>query len=177
MANPLLGLGNTVRARERVIEIGEEPVKSTIVRHGTVVATPAIDILKVDALIDKLVPLEPENSPRVVRQSVRPGTRVPKGTAIDLVLAPPKDLNIGIIAEAHQDLTARPMTAVTAVVNNPAVLAILDKYDDSAKITDADKAALTQAAAPLDISVENDPQSKRSAGALFNALKGARAFL
>jgi hypothetical protein len=177
MANPLLGLGSTVRARERVIEIGEEPVKSTIVRNGTVVATPAVDTLKVDALIDKLIPVEPANSPRVISQSVRPGTRVPKGTAIDLVLVPPADLNIGIIAEAHLDLIARPVTAVTAVINNPVVLAILDKYDDPTKITDADKTALSQAAAPLDIAVESDPQSKRSAGALFNALKGARAFL
>jgi len=163
--------------RERFVEIGDKPIKTTVVRNGKAVVAPLVDHLKVDALVDRLVPVRPALSPRVVSQSVPPGTRVQKGTAIDLVLVAPLDIDIGVIANAHEDLVLRPIADVAIALEDPKLIAILGKYDDPEKVTEADKAVINQAADKMQIQLDPDPQSKKSLGSFLNALEGAHAFL
>jgi hypothetical protein len=101
------------------VDVGSRKIESQIERDGVPIGVLAVDqvILK-DLILDR-----PILRVKVVSQSVRPGTPVPVGTTVDLVMAPPGDLPVGVITGVHLDL--KDVTIATAfnniVADNPVV--------------------------------------------------------
>ena len=157
------------------IEVGEAAPKKVIVRNGNEVTAPAVNLSKVDAFVDKLVPAGRFDLPRVLSQSVAVGTTVAKGTAVDLVLVPPAKVDLGLFDHVHIDLQTRTIADVAPLLDDLAVAQILNKYEDPGAVSPADKELLTGKLANAQITI-ND-QAGRSFGDAFISLKGAQAFL
>ena len=58
---------------------------------------------RVSDLIGRLGPIDRIKVPRVVSQSIPPGTRIPKGTPVDLVMVPVSDIDFGLFETVHED--------------------------------------------------------------------------
>jgi hypothetical protein len=160
-----------------IIEVGEKAAPSIIVREGVEVRAPTLDKGRVEEIKDKLRRPPVTEQPRVIDQSVPAGTHVPRGTIIDIVLAPPADVELGILGLVHLELAARPITFLADAVKAPAVAAIIARAAAPADLTQQDRDALTAAAGTLNITVDPDPASDRSVDRLYRTLAGAKTFL
>src|SRR5437667_9309510 len=98
LANLSLGIRLPVTT---TVDVSEKPAVTTIVRGGAVVTPPPVDKGLVDDFLGHLVPITRDVVPRVLQQSVAHGTLVAKGTSVDLVLVPPTDIQVGVLAGAH----------------------------------------------------------------------------
>src|SRR5207248_924085 len=90
------------------VELGEAAQKAQIARDGVGIAPIA---LNTDAL-QNLIAGRPQLVTKVVSQSVAPGTAVPRGTTVDLVLAQPGVLPIDVIRDPHISLSGRTLSSV-----------------------------------------------------------------
>jgi hypothetical protein len=100
--SPALGtaFGRLRNREDVVIDIGGSVLDPVINRGGLPVKPPPIDQ---DRLND-LIAIRPIVSFRVIGQSVAPGTPVPQGTVVNLVMARAGGLPIGVGAGVHLDL-------------------------------------------------------------------------
>jgi len=157
------------------IEVAGVQLQKAIVRNGTEVVGPTVNDSKVDAYVDKLVPVTRFNVPRVLSQSVPAGTSVVKGTSVDLVLVPPADVNLGLFDDSHLDLQTRTIADLAPILDDSQVSLILNKYSDAASVSQADKEILTGKLASAQVNVNDS--AGRTFNQAFNSLKGAQAFL
>lgn len=105
------------------VDVGSRKIESQIERDGV-----PIGVLKVNPEVLKEHILDrPQLRVKVVSQSVEPGAPVPVGTTVDLVMAPPFELPIGVISGVHRDLKDRTIgVAFTEIVaGNPHVSRIV----------------------------------------------------
>ncbi len=79
------------------IDIGDKASQAAITRDGVQIPVIPIDPSQLQNV--HLIP--PLFTERVVSQSIPPGTRVPQGTSVDLVLASPTVLPISIVPGIH----------------------------------------------------------------------------
>lgn len=79
------------------VDVGSRKIDSQVERDGVPIVPLQInpDILK-DVVLQR-----PPLLVKVVSQSVAPGTPVPVGTTVDLVMAPPFKLPVGVVSGVH----------------------------------------------------------------------------
>src|SRR5688500_13800564 len=117
---------------ERIIDVSDKPVVSRVIREGVEVVAPAVDPRKVDDLVGRLK-LPPRTSiPRVVGQSVPAGTRVARGSVVDLTFIRPEHIEVGVLAEVHADMKTKMVSEVVAKLADPEVLRILNTRETAA---------------------------------------------
>jgi hypothetical protein len=154
------------------IELGESGKKPVIVRDGASVAV-------VRPLPDKLGDLLAGSDLvifKVVSQSIAPGAVVPKGTSVDLVLAPPFRIPLNVFDNVHLALADQPVEAVfnNFIRNDPEVRNVLARNDSFESLSDRDKTILTQRAQAQNVQL--DEQAGTNLAGLFGALQAANTF-
>lgn len=160
------------RERTVFVEIGEAVKSAQIVREGATV--PILD-LDLD-IVEETLAGTTRVVNKVVSQSVSPGTSVPQGTAVDIILAPPRRLPIRIIRDAHVVLADRTMGEVfdSFVKDNPAVRRAVARNQTAETLTETDRAAITTALQSAEVPVSDEPG--RSVESAFTALQAAFTF-
>jgi hypothetical protein len=156
-----------------VIDVSESPPPPTIIRDGREITAPALNPKRIDDFISHAVPIVRSHVPVAVSQSIPSGTRVAKGTPIDLVLTAVTDLPWQVFDQFHADLTGKTVAYVLPIVADPAVAPLLDKTP--ATLSVEEKATVTRALAVKGINVVETDVNRNFAVA-FQSLRSARAF-
>jgi hypothetical protein len=154
------------------VELGEAAQKAQIARDG--VGVPQV---KVNAdVLSGIIVGRPEFVTKVVSQSVRPGTAVPKGTSIDIVLVQPGFLPTNVFTDTHTGLAGQPIGTVfeNFLQNNPDLRNIVARNDSPDTLTDADKGAIQAAFAAQNVPLSDTPGQTMEQG--FTTLQAAFAF-
>src|SRR5687767_5968179 len=102
-----IGITSAPREKVVVVDLSPEPAKAKVVREGYQVPRAPLDAQKAAFLVDELIGILPEQTPRVLAQSIPAGSKVAQGTTVDLVLAPTDVIPFDIFADVHQDLKGR----------------------------------------------------------------------
>lgn len=158
------------------IDVSPKTQKSKVVREGYQVPAAKVNQQKADFFLDQLEAVPPKQSPRVVSQSIRPGTRVTAGTVIDLVLALSNDVPFDIFETPHRDLKGKSLTAVTdTVLNDPKVREVMFKYERPEDVPESEKNFLITEFGKQNIRVTEDV-ADAGFDAAFNSVQGALAF-
>lgn len=116
------GLAN-LRSNQDVVfvDVGSRKIDSKIIRDGIPIGQHTIDpdILK-QIIVDR-----PIVAFRIVNQSVAAGTPVPQGTTIDVLLARPGNLPLGVVSGVHADLREQTIQETFSRFINPATRRII----------------------------------------------------
>lgn len=162
---------------DRFIDLTPRIETPNVVREGFRVPIPALDVSRSQFLLDDLVILPPRDQPRVLGQSIRPGTLVPRGTAVDLTLAPPSVIMFDIFEAPHADLLGKPVTEVTeGLLQNSQVREALLRFESPADVPAADKTMLINAFRGANVQVDDAAGGNKGFDAAFNSIRGALAF-
>lgn len=182
MADRLTTLGVTAAradapvAKEFLVDLSPEPAKAKVVREGYQVPPVNLDEKKSSFFLDNLKTLPPKQEPRVVSQTIPPGTKVLPGTAVGLVLAPASDIPFDIFDNLHRDLRGKNVNVLTdGILEDPVIRQTLLKYNTAAEVSPADKTALTAAFGRAGINVD-DANADTGFGSAFGSARGALAF-
>jgi hypothetical protein len=153
------------------VDVGAKRIDSNVVRDGIPVGIHAIDpeVLG-SAIIDR-----PILRVRIVSQSIPPGTPVPQGSSVNVVLASPFELPVGVIAGTHLGLKQTLMGPAFAqfVANNPQVQRIVARAS-TGTLSGEDETAVRQIFANQGIDVTNEPG--RDVGAAVESLRVLTTF-
>ncbi len=154
------------------VELGEAAQTAQIARDGVGVATVRID----PEALQNVIAGRPRLVAKVVSQSIAPGTGVPKGTAVDIVLAPPDRLPIDILQNFHIGLAQQTVGQVfdTFVRNNDAVRSVIARNQTAATLSDADRATIQKAFTDVEVPITNDPG--QTVADAFNTVQAAFTF-
>lgn len=107
------------------VDVGSRRIESQVERDGV-----PIGVLNIDpAVLADHILVRPVLRVRVVSQSVAAGTPVPVGTTVDLVMATPFDLPVGVVTGVHAGLKTLTMADAYAklVADNPLVNRIVTR--------------------------------------------------
>jgi hypothetical protein len=88
-----------------LIDIGGKVETPHVVRDGREIPVVAIEEEKLEEYTQD----KAKQVTVVLKQSIKPGTRVPKGTAVELTLAPPSDIPGNIVTGGHKGLAGATM--------------------------------------------------------------------
>jgi hypothetical protein len=101
------------------VDVGSRKIESQIERDGVPIGVLAVN----QAVLNEAILIRPILQVKVVSQSVAPGTPIPVGTTVDLVMAPPGNLPVGVITGVHDHFKdIKIADAFTALVaDNPLV--------------------------------------------------------
>ncbi len=158
------------------VDLTEKAAKAKIVREGYEVPAVSVDQKKTDFLIDRLVDVTPKDLPRVIGQSIPAGTKVMRGSVVDLVLAPKDAVPFDIFANVHADLIAKPLTFVDGILGDPHVRQVLLAKENADDVTPQEKALLINAfTTKLEIKVD-DAKPERTFAKAYDSVRGAVAF-
>lgn len=137
------------------VELGEAAQKAQIARDG--IGVPTIR-LNTDAL-QNIIAGRPQLVTKVVSQSVAPGTAVPRGTSVDVVLAQPGALPIEVIRDPHVSLSGRTLSNVydSFIRDNAAVRNVLARNDSATTLSTADRGVIESAFQAHDVPVSDQP--------------------
>jgi hypothetical protein len=158
---------------QATVDVSQDAAPATIVRDGKAVAPPAFNRAQVDDLIARAVPLVRLQVPVAVSQSVPAGTRVAKGTPVDLVLMPVTQIPFSVFTQFHADLASRNVSDLLPVVADPQVAPLLDL--DPSTLTAAQKTVITTALTAKGVNVV-DADASRNFAAAFQSLQSVRVF-
>jgi hypothetical protein len=157
------------------VDLSAQPAKAQIVRQGFDVPVVAVDQKKVDQFLGDLSQLPVLLLPRVVSQSIVSGTKVTKGTVVDLVLAPRNKIPFNIFDGVHISLQNKTLDALDPLFADAAAKKTLLTYTSAADIPAADKTHLTQAMQEAGIAID-DAGAGTSLDAAINSARGALAY-
>lgn len=161
---------------DRTVNVGSEAVKLNVVRGDSYVPDVKWNTGNFDNFVGGLHPIWGYQEPRVISQTIAPGTKVQPGTTVDLVLAAPKDIPVTVFDNVHQFFTDKTVADVTGgILTNAAVRKTLLQYDSSAAMPAADKAALTAALNSAGITID-DANAKTSLESAVRTLRSNLAF-
>lgn len=158
------------------VEVDDKPAVAKVVREGFQVPAVTFNPQRAEFFLENLDIIQPRQTPRVVSQSIRQGTKVGAGTVVDLILAPPSAIPFDIFDNVHRDLRARNVAVlVDGILQEPVTRQTLLKYDKAQDVPAAERAALTQRFQSANIGVD-DAAPDTSFEAAFNSARGALAF-
>lgn len=158
------------------VDLSPTTTKAKVVREGYQVASPVLNVQKTQFFVDNLAPINPKQTPRVVSQSIVPGTKVARGTVVDLVLARPADIPFEIFDFVHRDLRDKSIAVVTdTLLEDPKVRETVLKYDKAADIPAAEKEMLRAEFGKAQITID-ETQADANFDSAFQAVRGASAF-
>ena len=157
------------------IDISEKPTKAKVVREGFQVPPVVLDDKKATFVLENLPTVQPKAAPRVVSQSIPPGTKVTPGTVVDLILAPKDVIPFDIFEAVHADLKLKNLNHVDDVVENVAVREVLLKRESASEVTTEEKQLLVTEFQKKGITV-NEADSNRTFDKAFSNVRSAVAF-
>lgn len=154
------------------VELGESVQKAQIARDGVQVALVDINPL----VLNEVIAGRPPVVTKVVSQSVAAGTSVPKGTAVDIVLAEPRKLPTRIIKDVHVGLEQRDIGQVfdTFLKDNVAVRGVIARNERPETLSSADQAVLVGAFEQAQVPITSQPG--HTVNEAFNTLQAAFTF-
>ena len=154
------------------VELGQAAQTAQIARDGIGVAQVALNV----TALQELIAGRPQLVTKVVSQSVAPGTAVPRGTSVDVVLAQPGVLPIDVIRDPHLSLSGRTLSNVyeSFVRDNPAVRNVLARNEQAATLSTADRGVIEAAFQAQDVTISDEPG--RSIDQAFGSLQAAFTF-
>ena len=168
----------TLATRERVVvvDLSEETAKAQVVREGYQVPAARLNPQKTEFLLDGLIQIAPQRSPRVLGQSIPPGTKVTRGVAIDLILAPAEAVPFDILEEPHEDLKGRTLdTVLSTVLADPEVRESILRHDRPDDVPETEKQRIVQAFGEQQVNVD-DADETRNFRRAFESARSALAF-
>ncbi|WP_380168395.1 hypothetical protein [Jannaschia sp. R86511] len=125
-----LAKASAVRSTQDVvfIDVGARKIESKVVRDGVPIGVHTVnqDVLK-DIIIDR-----PVVAFRIISQSVPAGTPVPEGTTIEVTMARPGRLPVGVISGVHLDLVRSNVEDVFTPLVTPATRRIVARAAEGA---------------------------------------------
>ncbi len=157
------------------VDVSPKPARAKVVREGYQVPPARVDANKIGVFIGDLVPTPPSQAPRVIGQSIAPGTRVTPGTVVDLMLAPKSSIPFDIFEELHADLAGKPITQIDPVFNNAAARKTLLTYEAAAEVPAAERSGLSMLLAQSGVQI-NEADGNRTFEKAFNSARNALAF-
>lgn len=164
------------QTKEVLVEVDDKPAVAKVVREGFQVPSITFNQQKADFFLGNLDVIQPRQTPRVVSQSIKPGTKVGVGTIVDLIMAPPTAIPFDIFDNVHRDLRTRNVSVlVDGILQDPATRQSLLKYDKAQDVPAAEKTALTLQFQAANIGID-DTVPEASFEAAFNSARGALAF-
>jgi hypothetical protein len=154
------------------VELGESVQKAQIARDGVQVAIVDINPL----VLNEVIAGRPPVVTKVVSQSVAAGTSVPKGTAIDIVLAEPRRLPTRIIRDIHVGLEQRELGQVfdTFLRDDVTVRSVIARNERAETLSAADQAVLIGAFEQAQVPITTQPG--HTVNEAFNTLQAAFTF-
>ncbi len=170
------GKTSLLQANKVRIEVDDKPAVAQVVREGFQVPAVQFNAQAAEFFLGNLDIIQPRQTPRVVSQSIKPGTKVTAGTVVDLTLAPPSAIPFGIFDNVHRDLRNRNISVlVDGILQDNTTRQSLLKYDKAADVPQAERAALTTQFVAASIVID-DAVPEASFEAAFNSARGALAF-
>lgn len=161
---------------ELVVEIADQPTVAKVVRDGFQVPSVNLNLQAAEFFLGNLEVLQPRQTPRVVSQSVKSGTKATLGTVVDLVMAPSTLIPFNIFDNMHADLVQRNVAdLLDGMLADPVTRQTVLKYDKADDVPAADRAALTNSFNAADVRI-SEAAVNTGFTAAFNAARGALAF-
>lgn len=166
--NPLIFSGgadpvraSTLQSDVVFIDVGSRKIESKVIRDGVPIGVHTID----QDILNDIVIGEPIIAYRIVAQTVAPGTPVPLGTAIDVVMARPGTLPVSVVAGTHQALQATTIDDAFArlVAGKPDVVRLVARAA-GAPLSREDEEALRVTFRQAQIEITDRPGSDVEAG-------------
>ncbi len=159
------------------VELDDKPAKANVVRDGHRVPSITADDNRKDELLGRLIKQPPTTSPRVLDQSIAPGTKVGAGTEIDLVLTPRENVIFDIFDDVHVLMKERSVVDLLEMVKDQdQLLDLAFKYESADEVTSTDKETmgkLMTEKAGMEIDETKDGQGFHNG---FNTIRAALAF-
>jgi len=159
------------------VDLDDKPAKANVVREGYQVPSVKPDSKRLDEVLGGYSIVPPTETPRVVTQSIAPGTKVGKGTEVDLVLAPREDVPLKVFDDIHIAVQEQSVFQLYEKIKDDRTFQTLVlKYDNADAVDETDKAALSnlmkeKAGMEIDDGVEGQRFKDG-----FNAVRVALAF-
>ena len=169
------GFREEITRKTQLIDLSEKAATARVVREGFEVPTVALDKTKATFQLENLATVLPRFLPRVISQSIPPGTKVTKGTVVDFVVVPKQDIPFDIFANLHENLIGKGLTHVDELIENVTVRNVLLKNGTAADVTPADKAALVTEFQKKGITVD-EAQPGKTFERAFESVRMAVAF-
>ena len=127
------------------VELDEKPAKANVIRDGFQVPSVKPDSLRLDTLLSGLQIRQPTETPRVLGQNIAPGTKVSTGTEVNLILAPRKDVTVGIFDNVHIAVKDDSVEDILVrVAGNTQLRELVLKYEKVDDVEDADKEVMAR---------------------------------
>ncbi len=159
-AAAISGFRPTTSSLPVFVDVGSRKIESQIERDGV-----PIGVLPVDAaILAEAILVRPILQVKVVSQSVAAGTPVPIGTTVDLVMAPPGNLPVGVISGVHDKFKKVKISdAYAALVGtNPLVNRIVTHASEG-QLSAEDANAVREIFANAQAEVTDEPGSDLNA--------------
>ena len=138
------------------VDVGSRKIESQIQRDGVPVGVLAVD----KDVLDEAILVRPILLVKVVSQSIAPGTPVPVGTTVDLVMAAPGSLPVGVITGVHDHFKDVKISEAytTLIGDNPLVNRIVTHAAEG-QLSPEDTNAVREIFANADAEVTDQPGS------------------
>ncbi len=136
------------------VDVGSRKIDSQIERNGVPVGVLAVN----QAALNEAILTRPILQVKVVSQSVPAGTPVPVGTSVDLVMAPPFSLPVGVIDGVHNAFKEVSIGSAyeTLVADNPLVNRIVT-HAAAGQLSAEDSTAVRAIFTKANITVDDEP--------------------
>lgn len=161
-----------IREERGFIDLKERVTKTPgFTRGGEAVPPAKVDIGKTEEVIKNMIAV----TPRVLNQSIPPGTTVRAGTVVNLTLASKELIPFDIFDDVHADLKNQTLNHVDDLIENAKVRDLLVKNESPNSLLAGDRVLLAQEFTKKGIKVDdNDPN--RTFAKAFNNVRGAVSF-
>jgi hypothetical protein len=158
------------------IDLTEKTAKAKVVREGYQVPAAAFDKNKAQFAFDQFEALPQKSLPRVVSQSIPEGTKVTRGTVVDLVLVPRASVPFDIFDGVHADFKGKNVEFMTeGMLADAKTRQIFLTYENADDIPAAEEKLLRERFADSGITLDELVEDK-SFEAAYNTARGALAF-
>ncbi|HET7503173.1 MAG TPA: hypothetical protein VFK02_19270 [Kofleriaceae bacterium] len=125
------------------IEVGDITKVTQVTRDGQLVRAPTLSEDHVADLLDRLAVPPRNRLPRVVGQSVTPGSLVQRGTVVDLTLVSPDDTTFEVFGPVHPALRTKTVGTILTAMPTP-VTTIVNAKPDPATLSATERTTVTQ---------------------------------
>jgi hypothetical protein len=171
-AGALTGAGATSPGSVVFVDVGARRVDANITRDGVAVTALPIDAAEFEGFFAG----RPQVAQKIVSQSVAPGTPIPIGATVDIVLAEPGTIPIKVVEGVHLDLREQTFATIYSdlIAPHPEIVRILARTATPDALTPADEQAIRDVFLQDDIAIGDEPGRDINAG--FQTLKAGLTF-
>lgn len=156
------------------IDVGDKPVRSTVLRDGREVKAPVLIPEKVFEFVDRLPPVNRFTIPRVLTQGIAPGVKVARGTVVDITCVPATAIKVGLLETSHVALRERTVATVANVINDD-LATVLSGHESASSLTQADRTKVQTAFNQLQITTD-DTRADSSFETAYQTLRDVHVF-